>query len=205
MAMIAFSNAPHGKKKIPHCDEDQVDTWGPISVRVQQLVLAVQNQRLQLRQASSTCWSRFSSIRLDFHDKLALLAVFPTGSLLFFLNDEYFWLIKYLLLSLLAEPLCTWMNRKYACSSSSWAHAKSGGGPGWDGWVMWRDGSWKKAGCYAWAGCRWGGWGVWGGWTQEELEDESMDLKAASGPRGCRSRCCLPSLWLSSVWKKPPV
>lgn len=34
MAMTAFSNTPHGKKKkkIPHCDEDQADTWGPISM-----------------------------------------------------------------------------------------------------------------------------------------------------------------------------
>lgn len=45
-----------------------------------------------------------------------------------------------------------------------------------------------------------GGWGWgWGGRTQEELEGESMDLKAVSGPRGCRSRCCPPSLWPSSV------
>lgn len=112
MAMIAFSNTPHGKKKkkIPHCDEDQVDTWGPISMRVQQLVLAVQNQWLQLRQASSTC--------------------FPNLKSFIFLNTKYFSLIKYLLLPLLAKPLCTRMNRKYACSSSSWAHAKNGGGPG---------------------------------------------------------------------------
>lgn len=41
--------------------------------------------------------------------------------------------------------------------------------------------------------------GVGWRWTRGRAEDESVDLKAVSGLQGCRSRCCLPSLWLSSV------
>lgn len=39
------------------------------------------------------------------------------------------------------------------------------------------------------------------GWRRRTrgVEEESADLRVASGLRGCRSQCCLPSLWPSSV------
>lgn len=162
MAMIAFSNTPHGKKKNPslwrrsggYLGTHQYEGTAARSCSAEPVVAATTGVFYLLESLlvnpAGLSW------------QASPVGSFPNLKSFIFLNTKYFWLIKYLLLSLLAKPLCTRMNRKYACSSSSWAHAKNGGGPGWDGWVMWRDGSWKKAGCYAWAGCRWGG-GLGGG------------------------------------------
>lgn len=41
---MAKKKQTQNKTKIPHCDQHRVGTWGPLGMRVQQLVLAMQNQ-----------------------------------------------------------------------------------------------------------------------------------------------------------------